>query len=337
MGKSKKNFYAVAKGNGGPQIYRTWPECQSKVSGFPGAVFKGFATESEAQAFIQASGGGGGRGGGRAAVTPVAPSRAGQPQSMGGSAAPRARTNVGAAGKGSVGKGSGKMMGLVRAGGETRGVQPGEIGVFTDGACKGNQNVATTSCPSGWGVAIVEGCTGVPPVGGDLVRELYGPVCLDSKSPSFIGAEVGSNNTGELSAMCEAFRWLAEYEETRRAAVYVHPPLHVRVFPLSLQRTPPTNTHTHAHAHLPSRLDCSICYDSKYAANQAQGIHRAHKNILLSARSKELLREVRKTREVRFLHVKGHSGHRWNDAADAAANRGAAGHQTPDKGVGPTM
>ena len=27
---------------------------------------------------------------------------------------------------------------------------------------------------------------------------------------------------------------------------------------------------------------------------------------------------------VRFLH-KGHSGHRWNDAADALANRGAAG------------
>eukprot|EP00037_Helgoeca_nana_P023869 m.248768 g.248768 ORF g.248768 m.248768 type:complete len:159 (-) comp26475_c4_seq1:431-907(-) len=70
MGKSKKNFYAVAKGNGGPQIYRTWPECQSKVSGFPGAVFKGFATEKEAQAFIQASGGGGG---GRAGGTESAP------------------------------------------------------------------------------------------------------------------------------------------------------------------------------------------------------------------------------------------------------------------------
>lgn len=43
----KKNFYAVKKGRH-PGIYRTWDECKKNVDGFPGAVFKGFATKEEA-------------------------------------------------------------------------------------------------------------------------------------------------------------------------------------------------------------------------------------------------------------------------------------------------
>ena len=76
-----------------------------------------------------------------------------------------------------------------------------------------------------------------------------------------------------------------------------------------------------------------ICYDSEYAAKQAQGLHQAHKNIMLSQKSRDLLRKVKQKRSVRFVHVKGHSGHRWNDAADAAANRGAAGERTPPEGL----
>jgi ribonuclease HI len=94
---------------------------------------------------------------------------------------------------------------------------------------------------------VVEGCSGLPPRGGRAVCTLYGPVELDTESEHFIGAEVGSNNTGELSAMCEAFKWLAEHETSGRPAV--------------------------------------VCYDSEYAANQAQNLHQAHKNHLLSARS----------------------------------------------------
>ena len=63
----------------------------------------------------------------------------------------------------------------------------------------------------------------------------------------------------------------------------------------------------------------------RYASNQAQGIHKAHKNVALARRSHALLAEARKKRNVRFLHVKGHSGHKWNDAADSLANRGATG------------
>ena len=48
---AKKNFYAVRVGRT-PGIYKTWPECQANTSGFPGAVFKGFETLEEAQAFM---------------------------------------------------------------------------------------------------------------------------------------------------------------------------------------------------------------------------------------------------------------------------------------------
>ncbi|SDI05253.1 ribonuclease HI [Pseudobutyrivibrio sp. 49] len=48
---AKKNYYAVKVGKV-PGIYKTWPECQSNTSGFPGAVFKGFETLEEAEAFM---------------------------------------------------------------------------------------------------------------------------------------------------------------------------------------------------------------------------------------------------------------------------------------------
>ena len=41
-----------------------------------------------------------------------------------------------------------------------------------------------------------------------------------------------------------------------------------------------------------------ICYDSEYASNQAQGFHRAHKNVLLSAKAKELLQQARRRRQA---------------------------------------
>ena len=47
----KKNFYAVKKGKT-PGIYKTWAECQKNVTGFSGAVFKGFETLKEAEEFI---------------------------------------------------------------------------------------------------------------------------------------------------------------------------------------------------------------------------------------------------------------------------------------------
>ena len=44
----KKKYYIVKKGKK-PGVYYNWPDCQKQVQGFPGAVFKGFATRQEAE------------------------------------------------------------------------------------------------------------------------------------------------------------------------------------------------------------------------------------------------------------------------------------------------
>lgn len=49
---AKKNFYAVAIGKV-PGIYRSWASASLQVTRFHGAVFKGFATESEAKKFLE--------------------------------------------------------------------------------------------------------------------------------------------------------------------------------------------------------------------------------------------------------------------------------------------
>lgn len=50
---AKNKFYAVAVGKV-PGIYNSWSECESQVKGYPGAKFKGFADEKQAQAFVMA-------------------------------------------------------------------------------------------------------------------------------------------------------------------------------------------------------------------------------------------------------------------------------------------
>lgn len=47
-----KRFYAVKVGKK-PGIYETWEECQSQISGFPRAIYKGFTTKEEAAVFLE--------------------------------------------------------------------------------------------------------------------------------------------------------------------------------------------------------------------------------------------------------------------------------------------
>ncbi len=49
---SKKKFYAVARGYTSG-IYDNWPEAQSQVKGFPGALYKGFPTRIEAENWLK--------------------------------------------------------------------------------------------------------------------------------------------------------------------------------------------------------------------------------------------------------------------------------------------
>lgn len=50
-----KKYYAVKKGIT-PGIYLTWDDCKKMVDGFPGAIYKGFATIEEAEVFLGNSG-----------------------------------------------------------------------------------------------------------------------------------------------------------------------------------------------------------------------------------------------------------------------------------------
>jgi len=165
---------------------------------------------------------------------------------------------------------------------------PDELYLFIDGSCRGNIKVAERNNPAGWGVLVVSG-HGKEEGRGHVVAELFGPVILDRDSPFYLGAEVGSNNTGELSGICEALLWLRDQEHSARPAV--------------------------------------ICYDSKYAAKIATNEFKAQKNQLLAKTAQSLLKEVQKQRQVALRHVKGHSGHLGNEAVDRLANRGAVGER----------
>lgn len=48
---AKKNWYAVRVGRK-PGIYTSWDNCKAQVSGFEGALYKGFYNHADAQAFV---------------------------------------------------------------------------------------------------------------------------------------------------------------------------------------------------------------------------------------------------------------------------------------------
>lgn len=51
---AKKNYYAVRRGHQ-TGIFRTWDECKKQVNGYPGAEYKGFSTELEAEDYLNNS------------------------------------------------------------------------------------------------------------------------------------------------------------------------------------------------------------------------------------------------------------------------------------------
>ena len=53
-----------------------------------------------------------------------------------------------------------------------------------------------------------------------------------------------------------------------------------------------------------------------------QGLWKANSNKQLAAAVKQIYQTVKNARTVYFSHVKGHSNHKWNDAADKLANKG---------------
>ena len=156
---------------------------------------------------------------------------------------------------------------------------------------------------AGWGMVLVSADQKAN------LGEYYGRVITHADDPLYLGAERGTNNTGELSAICQALRWALYAAESAEL---------VRV---------------------------GIHYDSQYAYSQIAGLVKARKNLRLVRYGRELLRRLRCRRcpehrdggtpscracrscnavQVHFEHVRAHRGHRWNEAADQAAGRGAA-------------
>ena len=249
---AKKKFYAVHKGVR-PGVYRTWAEAEPLVKGFAGARFKGFASQEAADYFFRT---------GRESAAETTTTRGPPPQQT------RARP---------------QQQQQQRPQQQHRRQENWAYVLYTDGGCHGNQNVASNRTqPSGWGVVVQENNA--------TVAELYGPVDVDEGSPYFLGAEVCSNNTAELTGMGEALIWLRD------------------------------------HATRPGPV--ALYYDSKYAANIAQRIHTAHKNVALATRVQGLLDAVNRSRPVHFLKVKGHSGDPGNDRADELSKLGWDGRRS---------
>ena len=141
---------------------------------------------------------------------------------------------------------------------------------------------------AGWGIAVwVEGVRSVLPE-----FELFGPVPLQSWEPRWMGADIASNNVGELTAMLEALLWLE-------------------------QEAP-------SDAGLPAR----IRFDSTYAHSIITGAYRPHVNLKLASEAKKVFERVSQLRPLAFEKVKGHSGYPGNDHADYLAGLGSKGQQT---------
>ena len=159
--------------------------------------------------------------------------------------------------------------------------EPTRLTLYVDGSCDGNQNV-DASTAAGWGVVVVRGDSGLGRGSGEIITEFSGPVSTSPDDDDFIGAEVGSNNTAELSGLFSALRWLLTEENDD--------PVRIRL-------------------------------DSQYAGNIATGAWRAKANRELAARVQSVWNEVGSQRELSWDHVRAHRGHRWNERADHLAKR----------------
>ena len=155
------------------------------------------------------------------------------------------------------------------------------LAFYIDGSCLENQNV-NANTPAAWGMAIVVGDNGLGKGSGEILEESWGFVVCNVNDDDFIGAEVGSNNTAELTAFAMALRWLLIDGSEKPAIIYT---------------------------------------DSQYAGNLATGQWRAKANKKLVTTVQNLWHEVVQIRTIEWRHVRAHRGHRWNERADHLANR----------------
>ena len=120
------------------------------------------------------------------------------------------------------------------------------------------------------------------------LAEYFGPVITDPGVSGYFGVASLTNNTAEISALAATFRWL-----------------------------------------LSNAVDAQvvdILFDSTWAANITRRLWKAKSNKDAAVAVQRLLERVAEAGFViNWHHVKAHLGHFMNEAADAAAKRGAEG------------
>ena len=114
----------------------------------------------------------------------------------------------------------------------------------------------------------------------------------NARDNGYAGAQSHTNNTAELSALLHALEWALESDYPR----HEDDPLLLR-------------------------------YDSQYAANIMTGRWQPRANKALAGRLRRKWREasVKLRGQLWCTHVRGHSNHQWNDAADKLAKIGRDG------------
>ena len=147
------------------------------------------------------------------------------------------------------------------------------VHIYVDGSCSENRNVSSET-RAGWGLCVIVNDGGPGNGKGHLLTELSGEVITNEEAGGYLGAEVGSNNTAELSAIAHALRWILSESEVDSA---------------------------------------TIRGDSNYALNIASGLWKAKANQALARRVSDLWDEVSGIVTLVGEHVPAHRGHRWNE------------------------
>jgi ribonuclease HI len=161
----------------------------------------------------------------------------------------------------------------------------GTIFIFTDGSHIAKDKSKTTEDLCGWGLTIHLADPAEGTGFGKCLLERWGPVRLDRTHIAFVGAVDLDNNVAELNGLIQAF-----------LAVLGHPVVIDHV---------------------------AFVADSEIAIGLFEGTNTSNKYVALTLVGLDLLALIRlQGTTYEFIHVRGHTRDKGNDAADTNADKG---------------